>query len=109
MSLPAPEIIFTEPPPRRPPHPLAGGAATVVVALAASLFLLFVIAPVVGLVSAGGVRGLASFGADRELRASLWLTVVTATTATILGVVGGTPVAYLLARRRRTTERLTHS
>jgi molybdate/tungstate transport system permease protein len=100
MSAPTPEVIFTEPPPRRPPHPLAGGVLTVVFALAASLFLLFVIAPVIGLVSAGGVRGLGSLATDRELRASLWLTVVTATTATFLGIVGGTPVAYLLARRR---------
>jgi molybdate/tungstate transport system permease protein len=100
MSLPAPEIILTEPPPRRPSHPVAGGVLTVVVALAASLFLLFVIAPVVGLVSAGGLRGLASLGTDRELRASLWLTVMTATIATVLGIAGGTPIAYLLARRR---------
>lgn len=99
MSLPTPEIIFTEPAPRRPSHLLAGGVLTVVVALAASLFLLFIIAPVVGLVSAGGIRGLGSLGTDHELRASLWLTVATATVATVLGVAGGTPVAYLLARR----------
>jgi molybdate/tungstate transport system permease protein len=73
--------------------------ATVLVALASSLFLLFLLAPVVGLVSAGGARGLASLAGDSALRESLALTVATATMATLLGVVGGTPVAYLLARR----------
>lgn len=36
---------------------------------------------------------------DAELRGSLLLTGLTATTATLLGVLGGTPLAYLLARR----------
>jgi molybdate/tungstate transport system permease protein len=72
---------------------------TVLVALAASLFLLFVLAPVAGLVVAGAGRGLASLASDGELRASLLLTAVTATIATLLGALGGTPLAYLLARR----------
>jgi molybdate/tungstate transport system permease protein len=71
----------------------------VVVAICASLFLLFILGPVVGLVASGGARGIRALGADAELRASLLLTVVTATVATLLGVVGGTPLAYLLARR----------
>lgn len=37
---------------------------------------------------------------DGELRASLALTAATATAATLLGIMGGTPLAYLLARRR---------
>jgi molybdate/tungstate transport system permease protein len=74
-------------------------AATVVVAIFASLFLLFIFAPVAGLVASGGASGIARFTADDELRASLVLTVTTATVATILGVLGGTPLAYLLARR----------
>lgn len=73
--------------------------ASVVVAIAASLFLLFVIAPVAGLVSSGGARGLSALGSDRELRDSLMLTASTATLATLLGIVGGTPIAYVLARR----------
>jgi molybdate/tungstate transport system permease protein len=99
MSIPSAEIVLTEPEPRRARHPLLGGAMTVVVALAASLFLLVIIAPVVGLVTAGGPRGLASLTTDRELRGALTLTVLTATIATVLGVAGGTPIAYLLARR----------
>lgn len=73
--------------------------ATIVVAILTSLFLLFILAPVVGLVTSGGARGLASLASDGELRASLLLTVFTATTATLLGVVGATPLAYVLARR----------
>jgi molybdate/tungstate transport system permease protein len=72
---------------------------TVIVALLASLFLLFILAPVVGLVSSGGARGMASLASDAELRASLRLTVATATIATVLGMLGGTPLAYVLARR----------
>jgi molybdate/tungstate transport system permease protein len=72
----------------------------VVVAIVSSLFLLFILAPVAGLVAFGGARGLASLGSDRELRASLLLTATTATIATILGVIGATPLAYLLARRQ---------
>lgn len=71
----------------------------VLVAISASLFLLFILGPVVGLVGAGGVRGVAALGSDAELRASLTLTAVTATTASLLGVIGGTPLAYLLARK----------
>jgi molybdate/tungstate transport system permease protein len=54
---------------------------------------------VAGLVTAGGARGLASLATDADLRASLALTITTATVATVLGVFGGTPLAYLLARR----------
>ena len=72
---------------------------TVVVGLLSSLFLIFILAPVVGLVASGGARGVGSFAGDHELRSSLLLTALTATVATILGILGGTPIAYLLARR----------
>jgi len=88
---------------RLPPARASGTAAriaTVVVALAASLFLLFIVTPVFGLVGAGGWRGLTSIVADQELRSSLLLTLATASAATMLGAIGGTPLAYLLARRR---------
>jgi molybdate/tungstate transport system permease protein len=61
--------------------------------------LLFMVAPVAGLVGAGGARGFAALARDAELRASLSLTVLTATAATLLGMLGGTPLAYFLARR----------
>ena len=73
---------------------------SVVVALIASLFLLFVVAPLVGLIGGGGVGGIRLLFSDAELRASLLLTVVAATLATLLGILGATPIAYLLARGR---------
>jgi molybdate/tungstate transport system permease protein len=73
--------------------------ATVAVALAASVLLLFLAAPLVELVVAGGSQGLRALSSDPELRDALLLTAATATTATLLGLLGGTPIAYLLARR----------
>lgn len=73
--------------------------ASVLAALAGSLLLLFLAAPVVELVSVGGTEGILRLGSDAELRSSLALTAFAATAATLLGVLGGTPLAYLLARR----------
>ena len=95
-----PEISILEPAPT-PRRPSVVGRAVVstIVATFASLFLLFLLAPVAGLVVAGGARGISSLASDTELQSALLLTASTATIATILGVLGGTPVAYLLARR----------
>ena len=73
---------------------------SVIVALAASLFLLFIAAPLVGLVGSGGARGVRALAEDAELRGAILLTVGTATLATLFGVLGATPVAYALARGR---------
>ena len=79
---------------------LLSPAATIVSALFASLFLLFLVAPLVGLVGAGGASGVRQLVIDPELRGALALTLLTATTATMAAVLGATPGAYLLARRR---------
>ena len=71
---------------------------SVAVALAASLFLLFVMVPLAGLVSAGGASGVRALGSDSALVSSLALTASTATLATLLAIIGATPVAYALAR-----------
>lgn len=81
------------------PNVALRAVASVIVAIISSLFLLFMLGPIVGLVSAGGARGVTSLASDHDLRASLLLTATTATIATILGVLGATPLAYLLARR----------
>ena len=78
---------------------LKHGVLTVLAALGGSLLLLFLAAPVAELIITGGVGGLARLGTDAELRQALTLTVLTATTATVIGVACGTPVAYLLSRR----------
>ena len=95
---PAAIRLAASPEPWRP-SPARRAVLAAVVGLLTSLFLLFILAPVVGLVVAGGARGVSSFGADHELRSSLVLTALTATAATVLGILGGTPIAYLLARR----------
>lgn len=73
--------------------------ASVIAATAASIFLLFLVAPIAELVGAGGGAGLRKLSTDAELRSSLWLTLLAATSAVLCGVAGGTPIAYLLARR----------
>jgi molybdate/tungstate transport system permease protein len=74
-------------------------AATAVVA--GSLLLLAVLALPIGvLVLRGGASGITQLGADAELRGALWLTAQTATIATLITVLLGTPLAYLLARER---------
>jgi molybdate/tungstate transport system permease protein len=71
----------------------------VIAALLGSLFLLFLAAPIAKLVASGGESGIGKLFTDAELRSALWLTAFTATTAMLLGIAGGTPLAYLLARR----------
>lgn len=75
-------------------------AASVVAALAGSLFLLFLLAPLARLIVAGGPAGARELFTDSAVRDSLVLTVLTATAAAALGILGGTPIAYLLERRR---------
>lgn len=73
--------------------------AGVAPAVASSLLLLFLVLPVVQLVAAGGTGGAERLWTDAELRESLALTALTATAATLLGALGGIPLAWLLARR----------
>ncbi|MDQ6885747.1 MAG: ABC transporter permease [Gemmatimonadota bacterium] len=74
------------------------GAASVVAALLGSLCLLFFVVPIAQLVAGSGAAGARRLFTDAELRSALWLTALTATSAVVLGVAGGTPLAYLLAR-----------
>jgi molybdate/tungstate transport system permease protein len=74
--------------------------ATIGVALGAIVLLALLLVPVGTLLAHGGWNGLKALGSDTELRSSLGLTVVTATAATLVTVLLGTPLAYLIARRR---------
>jgi molybdate/tungstate transport system permease protein len=74
--------------------------ATVAGALGASLLLLFLAGPTTLLVARGGAAGMRGLFADAELRSALGVTALTATTATVLAVLLGTPLAWALARRR---------
>ncbi len=74
--------------------------ATAGVALGSLILLGLLVLPVGALVLRGGVEGVRQLGSDPELRASLSLTAVTATAATLATVLLGTPLAWLLARGR---------
>lgn len=67
--------------------------------MAASCLLLLLALPVGVLIGGSGAHGIALLFQDAELRRSLLLTVATATSATLLAALGGTPLAWLLARR----------
>jgi len=71
----------------------------VLAAVASSLLLLFLVLPVVRLVTAAGATGATRLWSDAELRQSLALTALTATAATLIAAVCGAPLAWLLARR----------
>jgi molybdate/tungstate transport system permease protein len=72
--------------------------ASVIAALTGSLLFLFLVAPIAQLVGTAGGQGAARLFSDAELRRALALTATTATAATLLGVLGGTPIAYLVER-----------
>src|SRR3981081_4604410 len=74
--------------------------ATIVGALGASLLLLFLAGPTALLVARGGAAGIRGLFADGELRDALAITALTATVATLLAVMFGTPLAWALARKR---------
>lgn len=68
------------------------------IAAVIGIFLVFMLLPTAKLVVTGGAEGVRLLGRDRELRDALWLTLTCATGATLIAVIGGTPLAYLLAR-----------
>jgi molybdate/tungstate transport system permease protein len=66
--------------------------------LLAALLVLFVAGPLVRLLLQATPASLGQAFRDPELVASIWLTVLTASIATLLSLVLGLPLAYLLAR-----------
>jgi molybdate/tungstate transport system permease protein len=74
--------------------------ATAGIVSGAVLLLGLLALPVGALVVRGGVEGLRQLGGDSELRSALSLTALSATTATLVAILLGTPLAYLLARDR---------
>lgn len=72
--------------------------ATVLLWLFASLLILFIGGPLLHLALEARPGGMLAALRDQELLASLWLTVLTASTATLLSVLLGVPLAWLLVR-----------
>ena len=68
--------------------------------LLAALLVLFVAGPLVRLLLQATPASLGAAFSDREVGAAIWLTVLTASAATLLGLGLGVPLAYLLARSR---------
>jgi molybdate/tungstate transport system permease protein len=88
--------VTTSAPPVRVTHRVATAGV-----VAGSMLLLIMLALPIGAVLArSGFTGLRQLGSDAELRGALWLTAQTATVATLLTVLLGTPLAYLLARAK---------
>ena len=69
-------------------------------ALGAFVLLALLVLPLAALLARGGVAGTHALANDPELRASLRLTVTAATAATLCTMLLGTPLAWVLARRR---------
>jgi len=74
------------------------GSQVILAALGACL-VLFVVGPLLRLLLESSPGNLTDSLRDPELRASIPLTVLTATAATVLAAVTGVPLAFLLARR----------
>lgn len=81
-------------------HDSSHRLATAGVVVGSVVLLGVLVLPVGALVLRGGAAGVRQLGTDAELRASLSLTVLTATAATLATVALGTPLAWLLARER---------
>jgi len=71
---------------------------TTVATLLGSLLVVALVLPAGTLVTGAGVSGLARAFADADVLESVLLTVLSATAATLVTVVAGVPLAYLLAR-----------
>jgi molybdate/tungstate transport system permease protein len=80
-------------------RPANRGVSFGVTAAAAALVAVLVL-PVGALLLRGGMAGLRQLPHDAELQQALALTVMGATAATLIAVMLGTPLAYLLARGR---------
>src|SRR5512134_1843172 len=81
-------------------HRPARLAARLLVAGLSALLVVFVGGPLLRLLLAAEPASLRTALGDPEVRASILLTVGAASAATALALLGGVPLAWLLARRR---------
>jgi molybdate/tungstate transport system permease protein len=68
-------------------------------AILASLVLLFIIAPLIGMFISTSPQQIYKTVLDPEVSKSVWISLSIAFTATILFAVGGVPLAWIMARR----------
>jgi len=79
-------------------RPLSG--TTIGLLLASLPMLAFLIIPIVAMISRVRPEDLAANLANPEVGQAIWLSLTTTAASTTLGLLLGTPLAYLLARRR---------
>ncbi|MBI5218811.1 MAG: ABC transporter permease [Bacteroidia bacterium] len=74
-------------------------AISLVFIFLAGLLLLFIIAPIVGMFVSTAPVAIFEAAKESEIQQSIWLTIFTSITATIIFSVGAIPLAYILARK----------
>lgn len=62
------------------------------------LLLIFIVAPMVGMVLSSSTSKIFDTAQDPQFRESLRLTLLTSAAATLVGAIGAIPLAWLLAR-----------
>ncbi|HEY5334691.1 MAG TPA: ABC transporter permease [Mycobacteriales bacterium] len=85
------------------------GRLPVVLAVPALLGLLFLLLPLLGLLVRAPWHGLPHLLGDSTVRQALRLSLITATSATVLSVVLGVPLAWVIARMRFPGRRLVRA
>jgi molybdate/tungstate transport system permease protein len=70
------------------------------------LLLLFIIAPLVGMFISTSPMDLFEAASETEVQKSIWLTIFTSITATLVFSFGAIPLAYLLARKNFVLKKL---
>ncbi|NVO19183.1 MAG: ABC transporter permease [Bacteroidetes bacterium] len=65
-----------------------------------AIILLFILAPLLGMILNTTPQGLFETAKESEVRDSIWLTLWTSMAATLLFAIAAVPFAYLLARRK---------
>lgn len=63
------------------------------------LVLLFIVAPLIGMMLSVSPGEIAVTAADREVAGSIWVTLLTSMGATVIFAAGSIPLAYILARK----------
>ena len=72
----------------------------IIASLLGALVLLFIVAPLVGMIIATPAIDIVNTSKDVEVQKSIWLTVFTSFGATVFFAIAAIPFSYLLARRK---------
>jgi len=81
-------------------RPVRGNLFSLIMLVLSSLVLLFILAPLAGIFFETSGSELLETANDREVRDSIWLTLLVAFSATFLFAFAGIPLAWILARKK---------